>query len=60
MPVFLDVIEGTKNMIVAGEWQTLRAGQTLYIAANTPHEAINQDDSLMLSFGLESYMIDSQ
>jgi mannose-6-phosphate isomerase-like protein (cupin superfamily) len=60
MPVFLDVIEGTKNMIVAGEWQTLQAGQTLYIAANTPHEAINQDDSLMLSFGLESYMIDSQ
>lgn len=46
MPVFLDVIEGTKNMIVAGEWHTLQAGQTLYIAANTPHEAINQDDSL--------------
>ena len=24
MPVFLDVIEGTKNMIVAGEWHTLQ------------------------------------
>ena len=60
MPVFLEVIEGTKNMIVNSEWHTLQAGDTLYIPANTPHEAINQDDSLMLSFGLESYMADSQ
>ena len=58
MPVFLEVIEGTKNLIVDGEWHTLESGQTLFIPANTPHEAINQDDSLMLSFGLESYLID--
>lgn len=58
MPVFLEVIEGTKNMIVDNEWHTLQAGDTLYISANVPHEAINQDDSLILSFGFESYMID--
>lgn len=58
VPVFLEVIEGTKNMIVAGEWHTLEVGDTLYIPANVPHEAINQDDSLMLSFGFESYMVD--
>ena len=58
MPVFLEVIEGTKNLIVDGEWHTLESGQTLFIPANTPHEVINQDDSLMLSFGLESYLID--
>lgn len=58
MPVFLEVIEGTKNMIVNGEWHTLETGDTLFVPANTPHEAINQDESLMLSFGLESYMVD--
>lgn len=60
VPVFLEVIEGTKNMIVDNQWHTLQAGDTLLIPANTPHEAINQDDSLMLSFGLESYLIDMQ
>jgi quercetin dioxygenase-like cupin family protein len=58
MPVFLAVVEGTKNLIVDSKWHTLEAGENLFIPANTPHEAINQDDSLMLSFGLESYLID--
>lgn len=58
MPVFLEVIEGTKNMVINDQWHTLEAGDTIYIPANTPHEAINQDESLMLSFGLESYMVD--
>lgn len=56
MPVFLEVVEGVKHMIVGGEWHELAQGHTLYIPAGTPHEAVNQDDSLMLSYGFEDYL----
>lgn len=56
MPVFLEVVEGVKHMIIDGEWYELHAGDHKFIPAGTPHEAVNQDDSLMLSFGLEDYL----
>jgi len=49
--VQLKVLSGTKTMIINGK--ELEITDTLLIPANTPHEAINKYDSVMLSIGDE-------
>lgn len=56
--VVLMVMHGTKYIEMAGRKYALTPNNTLFIPANTPHQAINTHDSLMLSFGLEKFMID--
>ena len=56
--VYLFVAEGLKTMEVDGKYIQLSAGQSILIPANTPHQAHNTHSSLMLSFGLEKFMIE--
>lgn len=56
--VYLLVTEGTKTLEINGKYIQLKAGDSLYIPANTPHQAHNTHSSLMLSFGLEKFMIE--
>jgi mannose-6-phosphate isomerase-like protein (cupin superfamily) len=56
--VYLFVTEGLKTMEVDGKYIQLNAGQSIFIPANTPHQAHNTHSSLMLSFGLEKFMIE--
>jgi mannose-6-phosphate isomerase-like protein (cupin superfamily) len=53
--VLLLVVEGVKHMIYNDIIHELRKDQSLFIPANSQHCAINNEESLMLSFGLESY-----
>lgn len=52
-PVFIHVLEGVKVMEVDGEIKTIHQGDTLEIPANTPHRALNEYDSVMLSIGYD-------
>jgi mannose-6-phosphate isomerase-like protein (cupin superfamily) len=56
--VILYCIHGKKKMVVDGNEYILKPHDTLFIPANTPHEAINDDESLMLSFGLEKFYVE--
>jgi mannose-6-phosphate isomerase-like protein (cupin superfamily) len=56
--VYLLVAEGIKTIEVDGKYIHLNAGDSLFIPANTPHQAHNTHSSLMLSFGLEKFMIE--
>jgi len=56
--VIMYCVHGSKKIIVDGVEHTLKNGHSLFIPANTPHEAINEDESLMLSFGLEKFYIE--
>jgi uncharacterized RmlC-like cupin family protein len=56
--VVIYCIWGKKKIIVNGVLHILLPHDIIYIPANTPHEAINDEESLMLSFGLEKYFID--
>jgi len=53
--VILRCIWGKKRMSVNGKIVDLYADQEVFIPANTPHEALNDEESLMLSFGLEDF-----
>ena len=53
--VIIYCIFGEKKMIVGGVEHTLIPHDTLFIPANTPHQAINDKESLILSFGLEKF-----
>jgi hypothetical protein len=56
--VLIYCIWGKKKILVDGVLHILLPHDILFIPANTPHEAINEHESLMLSFGLEKYFID--
>ncbi len=56
--VFLFVIFGEKKIILEGRTIILKEGDSLFIPSNTAHQAINEKESLMLSFGLEKFLID--
>jgi mannose-6-phosphate isomerase-like protein (cupin superfamily) len=56
--VYLFVTEGLKTIEIDGKYIQLGAGQSILIPANTPHQAHNTHSSLMLSFGLEKFMIE--
>jgi len=51
--VFIYVIEGTKVMEVNNSMHTIKAGEYISIPAGTPHRAINNYNSTMLSIGVE-------
>lgn len=56
--VIMYCVHGSKKIVVNGIEHILNAQDSLFIPANTPHEAINEEESLMLSFGLEKYYIE--
>lgn len=56
--VIVHVVEGEKTMSVWDESYELRAGSSLFIPHNTPHQAFNHKASIMLSFGLERFLIE--
>jgi quercetin dioxygenase-like cupin family protein len=51
--VFIYVIEGTKVMEVDNFTHTIKEGEYISIPAGTPHRAINNYNSTMLSIGVE-------
>lgn len=56
--VILVMLEGEKTIELDGKLVALSKGEQLRIPANFPHRAINDKESLMLSFGLEKFMSD--
>lgn len=55
--VVLYVVDGRKEFLVDGKPYSFEAGDAIYIPKNTPHRAINVDESVMISFGLEEWII---
>lgn len=53
--VIIYMVSGSKCFEFDFGEMTLDAGDSIYIPKGTPHRAINIKDSLMLSFGLESF-----
>jgi hypothetical protein len=56
--VIIQCVWGKKRMYVDGKTCDILTGEQLFIKANTPHEAINDEESLMLSFGMEKFFKD--
>ena len=56
--VFVEVIYGSLNLILDGKSIILNKGETILIPANIKHQAVNDEESLILSFGLEKFLID--
>ena len=56
--VIIYCIFGEKQMVVNGIKYTILPNESLHIPANTPHQAINENESLTLSFGLEKFYIE--
>jgi mannose-6-phosphate isomerase-like protein (cupin superfamily) len=55
--VLLYMIYGEKKIIIGDDEMYLKAGDEIFIPANTKHRAIYTGDSLMLSFGLEKFLV---
>jgi mannose-6-phosphate isomerase-like protein (cupin superfamily) len=55
--IFLYVAYGQKNMIIGDCEFILKSGDSILIPKNTPHQALNKKESLMLSFGLEDFFV---
>ena len=53
--VIIYCASGKKKIIMNEIEYNLLAADTLFIPANTPHQAINEEESLTLSFGLEKF-----
>jgi mannose-6-phosphate isomerase-like protein (cupin superfamily) len=51
-------VAGIKWMNIDSKEHCIGPNQSVLIPANTPHEALNKEDSLMLSFGLEHFLKD--
>ena len=56
--VIMYCVHGSKKIIVNNTERILNKNDLLFIPANTPHEAINEEESLTLSFGLEKFYIE--
>ena len=56
--VYIKVIHGDVSIVLKDIEYNLKNGDTLYIPSNTEHKAINKEESLILSFGLEKFLID--
>ncbi len=56
--VIIYCCDGRKSMDINGQHITLEVGESVWIPANTPHRALNEHASTMLSIGLERYLID--
>jgi len=49
--VTIKCIEGEKTMIIDDKKVVIKEGQEVLIPANTPHQATNESDSVILSIG---------
>lgn len=56
--VIIHCIDGTKCMEVNGVYVEVEANTSLLIRANTPHRALNNKPALMMSIGLEKFLIE--
>lgn len=56
--VIIYCISGRKTIFVDGIKYNLLPTETVFIPANTPHEVVNEQESLILSFGLENFFIE--
>lgn len=56
--VLICVSEGQKTIYVDGVKKILNMGDRIFIKRDTLHEVINEKDSLILSFGLERFLVD--
>lgn len=56
--VIIYCVSGQKTIFLDGIQHILSPKESLFIPANTPHEAINENESLILSFGLEKFYIE--
>ena len=56
--VIMYCVYGSKKIIVNGVEHILKNQESLFIPTNTKHEAINEEESLVLSFGLEKFYIE--
>lgn len=56
--VYLHVVWGQKKIQFDNFEVQLKKGDRFLIPANTPHKAVNEKPSLMLSFGLEKFLVD--
>jgi len=56
--VIIYMVSGQKVFEGVAESQLVREGESIYIPRGVEHRAVNIDDSVMLSFGLERYLED--
>lgn len=56
--VIICCIEGRKKLFIQDEYIIMEAGDEVYIPANVQHQAFNENESFILSFGLEKYLKD--
>lgn len=56
--VVICVLDGEKTMVVDGAVHKLKAGDVLLIPADVKHYAVNHKASIMISLGLERWMVD--
>lgn len=56
--VVIFVCDGTKHMEINGEPVVLHKNDTVFIPAGTEHRAFNYCPNVILSFGLEKYLVD--
>jgi mannose-6-phosphate isomerase-like protein (cupin superfamily) len=56
--VVIIVCDGTKHMEINGEQVVLHQNDTVFIPAGTEHKAVNYCPNVILSFGLEKYLVD--
>jgi mannose-6-phosphate isomerase-like protein (cupin superfamily) len=56
--VLIHCIEGHKTMIIDNQKVDLYKDDSVFIKANTPHQALNENFAVTLSFGFEKYLKD--
>lgn len=56
--VIIRCLAGTKHLQIDTKNVVLNANEEIFIKSNTPHKALNKTASIILSFGLEKFLID--
>ena len=56
--VVIYTVFGTKTMVIDGKPVRIAAGEHVFMKANTPHYATNEEASVMISIGLEKWVRD--
>lgn len=56
--VYIYCIDGKKTMIIENESVIIEKDRWIFIPANTPHMATNEEFAVTLSFGLEKFLKD--
>lgn len=54
--VVIYMVEGKKEFVTDNETFVMEAGQSLYIPRGASHMAVNVEESIMISFGLELFI----